>query len=295
MKKWFVIAIAAIILSGVLFVGGMSYLDWDFNKLDSEVWQVKEFEASQEQNIDSVELSLKNTNLTVVSGDVFKIDYEESKSTTYDIMIENGKLSVEENYKFKLFSMFNFHSATMVVTLPQTTELIVDNVNSNVSIDNVNVEAMEVDVVNGHINLKNVYSNRISLESVNGSIDLETVTSTNLIAETINGDIRSSNANSATMEVETVNGRITVKDTDTHTFRAESRNGKLNMIRLKVVNCDLSTVNGDITASFEMPQNECKITVSTQNGDTNVDNTLSGSHSVTATSRNGDIELTFKQ
>lgn len=82
-------------------------------------------------------------------------------------------------------------------------------VSSDVTINDISCEKLEIELVNGEIKFRNVSATRVNIENVNGEIDLELSAKWASVQNT-NGEIKIAILGSGEYHLQTVNGGITV-------------------------------------------------------------------------------------
>lgn len=296
-KRWIALGLIAIILAGTLYLGGMSLINWDFSRLDGTVWEDKSYtmDANEQTTLKGVSLDLANANLTVVKGDTFALEYQESHKSKVNIYMENGVLKVEERYKWMFFQMFDFHTPDMKLTLPQVDDFSVEASNGDVSLNGYDFKTLTLDLSNGKIDLRNInVQDGLYADTTNGVIELTNVTAGDSIRlDSNNGAIRLNNVTASEIDIDGTNGKIDAAKITARKVNVDSVNGSILLREAKVQHADLQTVNGRINAQFLYQQSLYSIDCKTVNGDVNVPNQSVGQYSVRAETVNGDIELSF--
>ncbi|HZX05983.1 DUF4097 family beta strand repeat-containing protein [Kribbella sp.] len=159
-------------------------------------------------------------------------------------------------------------SADYEVTVPRGTKVTGDNGSGDVQLTGVGgVDAkstsgkLELRDIDGDVNL-DVRSGDVSVHGLNGKLDVKANS----------GDIEGKDLKGGPVDVETTSGDI-----------------ELNLAEADDVNAKGTSGNIEITA----PGTDYKVTTDSRHGDVNnnLGNTDSGSHSVSATTTSGDIEL----
>lgn len=291
-KKWLAIGIAAIILAGVLYIGGMSYLEWDYSRLDGSVWEQKEFSAETD-NIKSASIKVFSSEVKFVQGDTLKVEYQESNSVKYDITYENGEFSLTEKYKWH-FSLFRFRSPAMTITLPETQTLNIKSSNGDFILSDCSFDALNVNITNGDIGLTRVdVKNKLYVKSSNGGISLWDVNAGDVEIKNTNGSIALMRVKSDSVKADTVNGELEANAVTAKRCLLSTVNGEIKALNMVTDNIELSNVNGEIEASFVFALEVYKIDAHTVNGEVNVGNRQQGVYSIEAETVNGDIKLFF--
>lgn len=114
------------------------------------------------------------------------------------------------NRRVTIFKFISENSASVdyEITVPAGIELDINNVNGNVTSDNLNND-LSLNLVNGKTDLSN-YSGILECETVNGSVNAEILSTNGVDVNTVNGSItlNLNNYINAEIDAQTVNGKI---------------------------------------------------------------------------------------
>ena len=285
--------IAGVFLLISLIVGGIVLVrtGGDFSKLSNEKWEQKEktFEASQikELSFDMIASDVKVTGSA--DTDQVLIKYPESKSRTYTITEENGKLTISEkkNRIFGIFSFdFNFFSSdawTVQVILPVDSldNVTLDGASGDVDIQKLVIkENLDLSLSSGDVQLQTVtVAGKTSVQLSSGEIGLTNIVSKDLHLEVTSGDMQLEGA---------IVGNQTI---------LEVTSGDIGLTQFKAgQKTEISVTSGDISGDVLGKMTEYTIQSSVTSGDNNLPQELDGGNKqlrVEATS--GDINLQFEK
>lgn len=133
------------------------------------------------------------------------------------------------------------------IIIPANLEIDVENVNGNISSNNLNND-LKIDLVNGEVDLEN-YTGRLECEITNGSFSAEIDSTRGMNVSTINGNVtlHLNNFMNANLRAETVNGKISEENLQFSITEREKKflKGKLGSGDPDV-DLRIETVNGKI-------------------------------------------------
>ncbi len=195
------------------------------------------------------------------TGQDITMTFQTDNSQSYTFTTANGVMKLVNRYHYGL-NIFNFFSWNnhnqIVVNVPQSYvgEVYLNSSNGSILVNDMEqVSKLTCDTSNGAVRLNNVHADSVIADTSNASIELTQVTASGV------------NANSS-------NGKITLND-------------------LASPNVILDTSNGAIRGSIIGDEQDYNIHTSTSNGRCSPSNRFGGTKQLTATTSNGDIELTF--
>ncbi len=168
----------------------------------------------------------------------------DSGSNTIEISTEINRSGEDGIFKF---NMGRDRRVDFEITIPANLDIEIENVNGNVSSNNLNND-ITIDLVNGGVDMDN-YTGRMHCEITNGSFSGEIDSTRGMDISTINGSVtlHLNNFMNANLRAETLNGRITDENLQ---FRIEDREKKSLKGKLGTgesnVDIKIETVNGKI-------------------------------------------------
>lgn len=300
-------AVSCLVLGGVLFVIGMSVLDWNFLRLDSNDW-VKGTYVSEEEvaSLASLDIALTDADLELVFEEErteISVEYEQCDNAPMEIELKeeegNAGLTVHQRRKFVLFKMFDFHTAQVKVYLPKSVgNASISVTNGEITVSGGNAEKFEVSAVNADIKISALVAlGEISVKNTNGDIELSSVSvedSGGIMRVTaFNGSIRPDKIRAADMEIKNTNGTIYGKHVVAADMRCTNVNGSINLESAHADDMHFSNVNGAVKVMLTGKREDYTIRCNSVNGKVKEPNRDGGEYLFECSTTNGNISLTF--
>lgn len=305
MKKFFVIiSIVAIIGGGVMFVGGMTALGWDFSELDTERYEKKQY--SVEGEVNEVRFDVSDSKVIVKKGDAFSLEYYTSEKKVVTVTEDAGVLTVSSPWRWewsaKQFWPYNWGLADKgyILTIPTSgIKLDVKNNNGSIRVTGLSLSDCTLDTDNSSITVENIQAKSLTAKSANGSINTNKVfVHNNIDLTTSNSSVNVKKTEGKEVRLTTSNGSINMTDLRaTDLIKAKTANSSIRFTNSPFITCpviELETYNGSIKGTVNGVKSEYNITSSTSNGSTNIGNSEGTTdNKLTARSSNGSINISF--
>ncbi|MDR0426000.1 MAG: DUF4097 domain-containing protein [Clostridiales bacterium] len=327
MKKYRGLIITGSILLGaglIAFAVFMNRLNWDFKELDTEVFEAKTYFAPVEEArpvFDRVKVDIRTGDVDLVFGDTLRVDYEESDSVKTRIGVEDGRLTVSQEVKWHLFSVFTFKRAFIktVITLPEGLydvelsadsgsptvagggyrTLDIDSDNGKIVLSGIVCEGLAAHSDNGKIELTDVrVSGGVSARSRNGKVTLKNLTADGgLKIDADNGRVELTGVTANAAEVSAGNGAVEYDGLIVNRLRTSADNGRILFGGLVCPDIYLKSGNGRIEGNILGIRGEYTVSLTGKNGriDPAYDAAVGGDKKLTAESDNGSIKITFSE
>lgn len=184
-----VITIAAILVGISIHLGGFSL---EFFRISHWFGNVNSGdEISTSANLDeftTVHLDASALDITLVSGNDFKMEYKGSEKLRPEVNVDQGVLTVEQKASGHLVSV----SGDLVITVPEGTAM--DTIEMEVSAGDIEVEnilanTVKLDVSAGDIDVVGGTIETIDVECSAGDVDIEKCEFNNLTTDLSAGDM----------------------------------------------------------------------------------------------------------
>ena len=200
------------LLGVLLFVAGMSALDWDFYKLDTTTYTAKNFTPAPEQTVTRVELDVDSFPVTVTVGDALALSYFEAGDSNVSVTCEDGVLKVKEDYTYRFMknSWFNFGrlKRKYELTLPQGVEIVLVGSSGDVTLNGLQLGDLAVNSANLDLILRDCTFQSLTVESANADIELYNCTGGKVSAEGVNLDFEAQGCAFASLYVKGTNADV---------------------------------------------------------------------------------------
>lgn len=193
-------------------------------------------------NIDTIEVDLKYSGLTIKYGEDVHVEYTLPEDFIPEIELKNGVLSVVMKNTIRLGD-HGWNDFEVTIVIPDGTELDKLDVNldagniqmadiptedlkvscdaGNIELGNIQAETINVEVDAGNIEIKDITADKATISADAGNIDLKDCSIDKFYANADAGNIETHNCTIASGEVKTDLGNIDldgdIGDVETHT------------------------------------------------------------------------------
>lgn len=232
-KIWLITAVSLILIGGIIFVGVMTMLKWDFTKLSTNRFESNRYELTEDFSDISIQTDTADIVFVPTDGDCTVLCFEQ-KNVKHTVAVENGTLVIRavDTRKWYEHIGINFTSPGITVSIPRGAynALTVDSHTGNVEIpEDFSFDSIAITERTGNVT---------SHASVTGAVKIRTTT----------GKIRVENATAETMELSVSTGRVTLSGVSVSgdlTVRVSTGNAELSGVACKNLTTGGST--GDVT------------------------------------------------
>ena len=272
----------------VLFIAGMSVINWDFSKLSTVQYSVLTFEQTDE-NIQSIDVRYQSADIAVtVSHEAEKSSVKylvrtdaDGKQAAVTLKTEDSTLYIaESDDNFQPVSWFFGSIPPVEIVLPaaEYSSLHLQTDTGDIRITDVTAaQGIVLQTGTGDIELSGGRAESISATADTGNIRLSDVTAAQKI--TLKSDVGDLTLNSATAaEIEA---------------RADTGNVSVSGIAADAIT--LSADTGDIRGTIAGKKADFTISVTTDTGSSNLQSGGSGAKRLTVATDTGDIVLNFAE
>lgn len=192
---WLVVAVSFILISGIVFVGTMSALNWDFMRLNTTQYETNAYTINEQFKNISVNTNTIDVLFLKSDDNVCKIETIELKNEKHIITVQDETLKIDLNdtrnwYDYVTF--FSFVEPQIKVYLPQDTY---DNIGVSLSTGDIDMvgnfyfENIDIKGSTGDVNLNNVLAGNINIVATTGDIELESCDANEIYVKTSTGDV----------------------------------------------------------------------------------------------------------
>lgn len=186
--------------------------------------------------------------VTIKYGDEFAItetsERELNDKNKLYYLFKNDKLSIKY-CKSGIRTKGNLSKA-LVITLPyELSNLKVEAISANVTIEGITTNALNLDTVSGEVKLNNINANILSADTVSGNLDAININSNNITIDTTSGDVKMSAANIKNLSAESTSGDISVMANTINDVEVETTSGSVS-INADIAEMSIDTVSGDV-------------------------------------------------
>ena len=233
-KVWLIMAASFVLVGGIIFVGVMSMLKWDFTKLSAVKYETKSYEITE--NFNNISIITETADVVFVPSENQKTSVvcHEQKNMKHSVTVQNGKLVIEivDTRKWYEYIGINFGTPKITVYIPQGEygALFVKSSTGNVEIS------------------KEFKFESIDISESTGSVTNYASASENIIIKTSTGNIRVENVSAGTLDLSVSTGGITVSNvTCEGNVKINVSTGKTNLTNIECKNVVSSGNTGAIS------------------------------------------------
>ncbi len=302
MKKkiivWLIIAISFILVGGIIFVGVMNSLKWDFKVLDT---------AKYETNIYNITDQFENISLKTNTADVVflrsedencKIECLESEKEKHTVSIQDLTLEIGINDTREWYdhiALFNFDTTVIKLYLPKDkyNSLLIKASTGDIEIPNdFTFGSIDIKGSTCDIDCQASTINDLNFELSTGDIEIENITAGDINLVITTGDIDVSNVNCASFASSGSTGDIELEKVDAgKSFYITRNSGDVTIDECDADELFVQTNTGDVSGNLLTSKIfVCK----TDTGEINLPNTTEGGKCEIITDT-GDIIISVKK
>lgn len=287
-KTWLIIATFFVVIGGLIFMGLMQSVKWDFSKLSTVKYETNSYEIQEEY---------KNISIVTDTSDVEFVISENAKSTVvcYEqtkikhlVSVKEHTLTIEiqDTRKWYEHIGISFGSPKITVCLPKKEygELSVRcdtgdiSVNEQFAFERIDILGSTGDVINrasasediklktstGRICVENVSANNIDLAVSTGDVSLKKVTCQSLVSKGSTGNILLEGVIAKeSISVERNTGNVKLEGSDAVDIQIKTSTGDVKGTLLSEKVYIVETSTGDIKVPKTTKGGTCEIKTST--------------------------------
>ena len=272
----------------VLFIAGMSVINWDFSKLSTVQYSVLTFEQTDE-NIQSIDVRYQSADIVVtVSPDAEKISVKypvrtdaDGKQAAVTLKTEDGTLYIaESDDNFQPVSWFFGSIPPVEIVLPAA-----EYGSLHLQTDTGDIRIIDVTAAQG-----------IVLQTGTGDIELSGGRAESISATADTGDIRLSDVTAAQkITLKSDVGDLTLNSATAAEIEARADTGNVSVSGIAADAITLSADTGDIRGTIAGKKADFTISVTTDTGSSNLQSGGSGAKRLTVSTDTGDIVLNLAE
>ncbi len=263
-KIWLIVASVLVLTGGVVFVGAMTKLNWDFTKLSTVQYETNEYEIIE---------NYQNISITTDTADVVFVPCEDGKSTVtcyeqenvkHFVAVKNGILTIEvaDSREWHDYIGVFFGTPKITVSIPKGEYgvLSVKSGTGDVEIpEQISFDGIDVLESTGDVKCFASASQWVKIKTDTGKIHVENITTKDLELSVSTGDVTVSNVNcEENVAVNVSTGRASLTDVTCESLTSTGSTGDIvlkdtvaeKMIRITRDTGDVRLVRSDAAEIF---------------------------------------------
>ena len=296
MKKrtiWIIIALCCVIIGTIIFVSGMSKINWDFKKLGSYNFETNAYEIVDEFNKIEINAKTANINFQLAEDGECKVVCYENKKEKHLTSVDNGVLKINYTNEKRWYDYLHIlsNSPKITVYLPD-----LDNITLTIKVSTGDVklpsdftfESISISGSTCHIKCYASSINQTKIHVSTGDIIIENATAKNYDLHVTTGDTKMTNVNCENIVSTGSTGDIKLNNViASEKISIERSTGKVKFYRCDANELKIITSTGDVEGTL---LSDKVFIVKSSTGDIDVPSSITGGRCEITTST-GDIEV----
>ena len=296
MKKrtiWIIIALCCVIIGTIIFVSGMSKIDWDFKKLGSYNFETNAYEIVDEFNKIEINAKTANINFQLAEDGECKVVCYENKKEKHLTSVDNGVLKINYTNEKRWYDYLHIlsNSPKITVYLPD-----LDNITLTIKVSTGDVklpsdftfESISISGSTCHVKCFASSINQTKIHVSTGDIIIENATAKNYDLHVSTGYAKITNVNCENIVSTGSTGDIKLNNViASEKISIERSTGKVEFYRCDANELKIITSTGDVEGTL---LSDKVFIVKSSTGDIDVPSSITGGMCEITTST-GDIEV----
>ena len=296
MKKrtiWIIIALCCVIIGTIIFVSGMSKIDWDFKKLGSYNFETNAYEIVDEFNKIEINAKTANINFQLAEDGECKVVCYENKKEKHLTSVDNGVLKINYTNEKRWYDYLHIlsNSPKITVYLPD-----LDNITLTIKVSTGDVklpsdftfESISISGSTCHVKCYASSINQTKIHVSTGDIIIENATAKNYDLHVSTGYAKITNVNCENIVSTGSTSYIKLNNViASEKISIERSTGKVKFYRCDANELKIITSTGDVEGTL---LSDKVFIVKSSTGDIDVPSSITGGRCEITTST-GDIEV----
>ena len=291
MKKrtiWIIIALCCVIIGTIIFVSGMSKIDWDFKKLGSYNFETNAYEIVDEFNKIEINAKTANINFQLAEDGECKVVCYENKKEKHLTSVDNGVLKINYTNEKRWYDYLHIlsNSPKITVYLPDLDNITLTikvstgdvKLPSDFTFENISISGStchvkcyassinqtKIHVSTGDIIIENATAKNYDLHVSTGYAKITNVNCENIVSTGSTGDIKLNNViASEKISIERSTGKVKFYRCDANELKIITSTGDVEGTLLSDKVFIVKSSTGDIDVPSSITGGRCEITTST--------------------------------
>jgi len=291
MKKrtiWIIIALCCVIIGTIIFVSGMSKIDWDFKKLGSYNFETNAYEIVDEFNKIEINAKTANINFQLAEDGECKVVCYENKKEKHLTSVDNGVLKINYTNEKRWYDYLHIlsNSPKITVYLPDLDNITLTikvstgdvKLPSDFTFESISISGStchvkcfassinqtKIHVSTGDIIIENATAKNYDLHVSTGYAKITNVNCENIVSTGSTGDIKLNNViASEKISIERSTGKVKVYRCDANELKIITSTGDVEGTLLSDKVFIVKSSTGDIDVPSSITGGRCEITTST--------------------------------
>ena len=270
MKIWLKTAAALVAAGGILFVGMMGVMGWDFMRLGVTKYTTNTYEIEQPFDNIVVMSDAASVVLKLSADDSCRVVCEEATARLHTVLAENGTLSISVPDKpWYQYLLLDFKTPHITVYLPKAAyaSLAVKGNTGDVQLESgLVIDTVDVSIITGNIKMEHLEAETVRLSVTTGEVSLSDVTCHSLDTDGTKGGISLTDTVAAAyMRISRTTGWVWFDGCDAASLSVKVTTGSVrgSLLTEKVFSAHATT--GNVSVPDTKSGGTCEITTTTGN------------------------------
>ena len=234
-KLWLITAAFLVIMGGVIFVGIMSSLNWDFTKFTTAKFETNTYEVGEKFSSISIDTYTADILFAVSDDNNCKVVCYEQKNIKHSVHVQDGTLTVKtvDERKWYEYIGINFRSPKITVYLPEAEYALVSIKDRTGDIKipkEFKFDSADISLTTGDVKFYSSVSKTIKIKASTGDILIEQISSGSLELFATTGDITVSDVTCRdNINIKVTTGDVDVIDTICKNLTSKGSTGNISL------------------------------------------------------------------
>ncbi len=253
-KTLIITAVSFILIGGIIFVGAMSMLKWNFKGVSTTKYETNTYDVAEEFENISINTDTADILFVLSTGGKCRVECVEEARVKHTVSVQENTLNIDITDTRKWYdhiSFFSFGTPKITVYLPSDKYALLT---ANASTGDIKIpkeftfDSADIKVSTGDINCNASTVNDLKIKTSTGHISIDNITAANINLATSTGGINIKSVDcSGKIETKVSTGKTNLTDVKCESLISNGNTGDIkltNVIATKDFNITRST--GDI-------------------------------------------------
>ena len=235
LKIWLIVAASLIVVGGIIFVGVMTMLDWDFSKLSTKKLITNNHTVTEDFTSISVSANTAEVVFVPSGGDTCTVVCNEYENELHSVTVADGTLKIElqDLRKWYQYIGINFGTPKITVQIPEGEYgalTVKSNTGSVTVLRGFTFESIDITESTGSIECRASSKGTVKLEASTGSINVDGISAGDIKLITSTGRITVTNVTvECDVRLTVSTGKAALANVTCQNFASDGSTGDLSL------------------------------------------------------------------
>ena len=253
-KIWILTAVCFILIGGIILVGAISMLKWDFKGFNTTKYETNTYDIDDSFSDISINTDTSDISFVLSKDGKCRVECYEQSKTKHSVKASGNTLMIDINDTrnwYDYISFFSFGAPEITVYLPKAeySVLAIMASTGNIQIpDNFTFDSIDIKASTGNISCKASTVNDLKIKLSTGHINAEGITAGSINFTTSTGGISIKSVEcSGKLETKVSTGKINLTDVGCESLVSDGSTGDITLTNVIAKNkFDIKRTTGDI-------------------------------------------------